>query len=780
MKNKVIILVLFIISSINLVAQTTYKGKVVDAKNNEVVGASIVSTANNNKGTVTDFKGNFTINLDDSSVKISMIGFKTRIVKLSNAFNNVLLQESTEKLDEVIISASREIQKRSEVPAAISVITAQKINEIKPVGIEQITNQVPGVFVSSSKAGSNEQHFTATRSPITTRPLFLFLEDGLPLRPVAVFNHNALLETNSTSFGRVEVLKGPASSIYGSEAIGGSFNFITKDPTKELSGSLSNQTNTLGFRRYEGEISGTVNEKHGFYLGGHYAGRRNGPFGHSDYDKYAFTFKNVNKFTESLTWTNVITYVDFETDTTGSVPEDEVLAGELDSNETFTSRIAKSLRIRSTLDKQWNTNNKTAFNLIYRDNLLDQIPTFRIRIPNGSDTGSGEINSNTFESYVGLIQHKVNFNFLNSSLIVGASADLTQQDFVAETTTVTVNPVTRENSSFVTNEGDFILNYAADLFNYAGYTQFEISPIEKLKVTAALRYDGFTYDYDNLVEDLVGVADTKVDYDNFSPKLGFNYNLSNEVGFYANYSKGFTPPQTSDLFRNGDNDTAGNAVFDLDPAIFNNYEVGGYYTIPNKLKIDLALYQLDGRDRLVSFRDDEGLIVQANAGETQSLGVELGIKYNFLPNLWVTYSGTFASHRFIEFIEDDVDLSNTSQDVAPKYIANTTLNYKPLKILLLTLEHEQIGSYNTSFEGQAVIGTDAAGEDILGTATYDGHDIFNFRANLTLKKFEVWTQFLNIFDKIYATRATYNTFSNENRFTVGNPLAVHFGVKYNF
>lgn len=344
MKKTIIILIIgIILPMVNSFAQTTYTGSVIDESNNPIVGASIMSITEKNKGVATGFDGHFKVTLKNAAVKITSIGFQTKQVVLKEGLNRIVLAQNTENLEEVIVSASREIQQRSEVPAAISVVTAQKINEIKAVGIEQLTNQVPGVFVSSSKAASNEQHFTATRSPISTRSLFLYLEDGLPIRPVAVFNHNALLETNSTAFGRVEVLKGPASSIYGSEAIGGSFNFITKEPTKKLSGSISNQTNTLGFRRYEGEISGTVNDKYGFYLGAHYAGRREGPVDHSDYDKFAITFKNVIKFSESLTWTNTLTYVDFETDTTGSISEENFLAEEYDSDQTFTNRIARSL-----------------------------------------------------------------------------------------------------------------------------------------------------------------------------------------------------------------------------------------------------------------------------------------------------------------------------------------------------------------------------------------------------------------------------------------------------
>ena len=212
---------------LNGFSQTIFKGKIVNNQNNPIVGATVVSLTNKNKGTITDVEGNFSIKLKEGSVQISSIGYETKKVVLSNN-NIIVLNQAIENLEEVIVSASRETQKRQEVSASIGLLTENQIKETKAFGIEQLVNQVPGVFMSTSKASSNEQHFMATRSPISTKSLFLYVEDGLPIRPVAVFNHNALLEMNNTTFSRIEVLKGPASSIYGSEAIGGSFNFITK------------------------------------------------------------------------------------------------------------------------------------------------------------------------------------------------------------------------------------------------------------------------------------------------------------------------------------------------------------------------------------------------------------------------------------------------------------------------------------------------------------------------------------------------------------------------
>jgi len=102
-----------------------------------------------------------------------------------------------EALEEVLVSsANRELQKRSEVPGSIAIITAKGSKETKAFGIDQLVNNIPGVFMSTSRVASNEQHFMAVRSPISTRALFLYLEDGLPIRPTSVFNHNSLLEMN--------------------------------------------------------------------------------------------------------------------------------------------------------------------------------------------------------------------------------------------------------------------------------------------------------------------------------------------------------------------------------------------------------------------------------------------------------------------------------------------------------------------------------------------------------------------------------------------------------
>ncbi len=678
-------------------------------------------------------------------------------------------------LQEVVVSASREKQHRNEVPAAISIIDSAKIAQTKAFGIDQLVNDTPGVYLSSSRGSSNEQHFTAVRSPISTKPLFLFLEDGLPIRPTAVFNHNALLELNTVSHQRVEVLRGPNASIYGSDAIGGSFNFITKDPTKKLSGHVSFQANELGYSGVGFDIGEQVTDKFGIYIASQFNQRNNGPFEHSDYDKYALKVKTVFEPFDHSKLIVMYSGSDFFTDMAGPVGETNYRTRNFQSNQTFTNRDAVAHRIRATWEQKWDNNNKTSFSAIYRDNVMKQNPSFRIRQNRDggqlTGTGSGEVNNNTFESYVGNIQHKVNFPSINANLIIGSSLDITKQDYVANRTNVTVDPASRKNIAFEVLPDNFILNYKADINNYAGYTQFEISPIEQLKLTGGLRYDYFEYDFENRITGDTALPNSKDHWDNWAPKIGANYNFNNSTGIYTNFSTGFTPPQSSTLYRSRDRNEG------IKPSRYNNAEVG-IYTKPIKgLKIDVALYELKGRNTLITIRDPQtdDDFINTNAGETTSYGIEYGVSYKPNSIVEITHNGSYAKHVYDRFEFGGNDFSNTDRETAPNLIGTSKVIITPKNGLTLAFEHELIGEYTTSLEGQA---TDADGNPT--TTKYSGHNIFNFLTSYRYKNVELWLHALNIFDKLYANRASFNRFRNENSYTVGNPRTFHIGMKYNF
>ena len=152
----------------------------------------------------------------------------------SSAFSQSAANSSTAN-DTVVISGSRSASKLSETAASIGLVTRAQWDEEKPKSVGDIINRIPGVFWNDL---GNEQHSMSIRQPISTNAVYQYLEDGIPIRPLGVFNHNALNENNMNAASGVEVVKGAASSLYGSNAVGGAVNFLTQRASKTPTGYL--------------------------------------------------------------------------------------------------------------------------------------------------------------------------------------------------------------------------------------------------------------------------------------------------------------------------------------------------------------------------------------------------------------------------------------------------------------------------------------------------------------------------------------------------------------
>src|SRR5690606_23272256 len=154
--------------------------------------------------------------------------------------------------------------------------------------------------------------------PITLKSLFLYLENGVPIRPTGSYNHNALLEMNMAATNSIEVIKGPASSIHGSEAIGGTINFISKEASFYPTANLSVQADNLGYKRTDFGAGNTFG-KLGVYVGGYYANRRNGYREHNEFDKLALTFRTDYTLGNGDKITTTGSLVDYLADMSGSI-----------------------------------------------------------------------------------------------------------------------------------------------------------------------------------------------------------------------------------------------------------------------------------------------------------------------------------------------------------------------------------------------------------------------------------------------------------------------------
>jgi iron complex outermembrane receptor protein len=219
-------------------------GVVTDANTHEPLAGVTISTDGIYNQTNT--KGQFSIATGVKIITVTMVGYSTKTISLTTSRLSIELTPSTVDLQPVVVSASREGEARQDAPIAISKINSTQIKDTKATALYQLLNKVAGVYMVNL---GNEQHTMAIRQPITYNALYLYMEDGVPIRPTGIFNHNSLYEINMSGVKDVEVIKGPASSLYGSNSIGGAVNFITQGPPAGYAGNFAVQGDNYNYQR---------------------------------------------------------------------------------------------------------------------------------------------------------------------------------------------------------------------------------------------------------------------------------------------------------------------------------------------------------------------------------------------------------------------------------------------------------------------------------------------------------------------------------------------------
>lgn len=150
------------------------------------------------------------------------------------------------EMETVVVTSTREEKAKSELAESVGVLNEGELNFIAPSHPAEALNRVAGVHISNL---GGEGHMSAIRQPITTSGVYLFLEDGIPTRPTGFFNHNGLYEINVSQGSRLEVTKGPGSALYGSDAIGGVINSVTKPAPKQSEADFNYEYGSHGWNR---------------------------------------------------------------------------------------------------------------------------------------------------------------------------------------------------------------------------------------------------------------------------------------------------------------------------------------------------------------------------------------------------------------------------------------------------------------------------------------------------------------------------------------------------
>jgi len=739
----------------------TVKGKVVDSQTNEaLMGVNVF--VNENLGTVTDITGNFELKdvPSEAQVIISYLGYQTQKFQATKLPSIIKLNPKPDQLEKVVITAGSDRQQRKGVPISITQISAKEIEETKPVTLEEILNKAPGVMMVDL---GNEQHSMSIRQPISYKSVFLYLEDGIPIRTTGVFNHNALIEINHTSLKKVEIIRGPYSALYGSDAIGGAINFITKEPTATPSYKFFAVTNTNGYSSEGVELSNSFN-KTGVIGSIAYSGRRNGYREHSDYDKISFFFKMNNQLNDKTYVKSAVNYIDYKTDMTGGLDSIYFYSQNVTSQYRFTYRKVQALRYYSQLNHQINDYNNLKATVFARYNNVGQNPHYRIKDDYKPWTGTGDpnlahgqINENEFYSIGSVIQDQIKTEKLD--VTAGVSLDYSPNSYFAKY--IKVHKTDDDIYDTYQETDSLLTDYEVKIFNAGLFANAEYKLNENLKLLAAFRYDNINYDYtNNLGADAYsGAPDSNDSFEAFTPKLGAVYKVNNQLSFYANYSKGFRPPEVGELYR-------GVKVPTLESVYYDNYEGGTWVSLfNNKFVLDLSYYVLKAENEIISVRLDDGSRVNQNVAETTHQGLEFSAQIFATKELSFKFNGAVSSHTFDVYTPSGKDYSGNEMPGAPKLVMSSEVKYHP-------------AFFDGAYVGLEWFHVDPYYMDEANTQEYEGYDIYNLRIGKRMDQFNVWFNILNLTDELYATSASKSAWGTSYR--PGEIRSVNLGVSYTF
>ena len=131
-------------------------------------------------------------------------------------------------IDEIVVTSRRQEQPLTQHVGNISRLDEDALQRVRHQHIHEAMTKVAGVWLSR---GSGQEHLTAIRSPVLTGAGscggFLFLEDGVPMRPSGFCNVNQMFELNTEQAAAIEVIRGPGNALYGSNALHGIINVLT-------------------------------------------------------------------------------------------------------------------------------------------------------------------------------------------------------------------------------------------------------------------------------------------------------------------------------------------------------------------------------------------------------------------------------------------------------------------------------------------------------------------------------------------------------------------------
>lgn len=491
-------------------------------------------------------------------------------------------------LNEVTVTGTRNATDTRYLPTTISVINRQKLTEnYRQSVLPTISEQVPGLFVTS-RGVLGYGVSTGSAGSIKVRGIgsgasLLVLVDGLP-QYAGLMGHPIADAYQTMLADKVEVLRGPASLFYGSNAMGGVVNIVTRKPQHDGSRTYVNmQAGSYG--TIEGGITTTTRKNKLQSILGFNYGKTDGHRPNSQFQQYSGFAKLGYDISNNWTLSGDLNLTHFESSNPGTV------SAPINDNDSRITRGMASAAL--TNDYGWTSG---AVRVFY-------------------NWGHHEVNDG-YENGEQPLAYLYKHNDLMGGVSIYQSASL----FSGNRITVGLDYQHFGGKAWndsLTNAGFSVLGDKT-IDEFAGYADFRQDIASWLTLDAGLRIDHHSTTGTELI-----------------PQGGLTFRLSDQSELKAMVSKGFRNPTIRELymFRPANNE--------LKPERIMNYELGySQRLLENKLKIAANVFYLKA-DNLINTVMQDGRRININTGEAENWGIELETAFTIAANLSVNANYSF-------------------------------------------------------------------------------------------------------------------------------------------
>lgn len=663
--------------------------------------------------------------------------------------------DAAESLETLTVIASREAQSLNDLAASVSVVTHDDIALVSAVHVNESLTRVPGVWVSR---GNGQEHLTAIRSPVLTGAgscgAFAITEDGVAVRATGFCNVNQLFDINTEQAGKIDVLRGPGTVLYGSDAQHGVINVVSLAPASQpetlmgleagpdqygrLTFSHSNRQGEHAYRiSTNGAHDGGYKDDSGF--GQQKLTARHDWHGGDTQVKTLFSLNNLNQETAG--------YVVGK-----DAYKDPARKRENPNPEAF--RDVKSARIQSQISFTLDNDSQLLITPYARSNEMQFLMHFLPGTP---------LEENGHQS-VGL--QSAWFSSLSDTARMTTGIDLEYTEgWLKQSQAVGF-------SSFPAGKQ---YDYTVDGLLAAGFASVDLAFSSATELTTGLRYEWLQYDYHNRMisgdtaEDgskcvngftgAVGCRYTRPEdsvnrFGNLSANLGLLHKFNDQQTLFVRMAQGKRAPQATEMYRLQN----GQMQADLDSERILSAEIGlrGQW---ESLRYSLAAFQMNKTN--VMFQNADRLYLAG--GETAHQGIEYDLQW-ILNDTWdLAAAGTFAKHDYRSDVSapgsnDELQTRGNRIVSAPDQMHSLRLGWHLADKARAELEWLIMGSYYT---------------DLANEHDYEGHNLLTLRTRYQLSDtISVDARLKNLTNTDYAERADYSAFDGD-RYFIGEPRALY-------